>query len=79
MLIHQAHAYIRSLRNPSKRAYAEQYWNWLIDQLVTESEKPQPEHSCLSARAAQAVRMRLREFFTEPYDRDGYGHGSDGW
>jgi hypothetical protein len=49
-------AYIRRIRNPLKRAYAQAYWKWL----ASGQQGPEPERDpSLSYMAAQAVRMEL--------------------
>lgn len=53
-----ADTYIRRIRNTSKRAYAREYWYWLVfnDGRPAEAE---PKRGNLSYMAAQAVRMDL--------------------
>ena len=55
-------SYIRTLRNPRKRAYAWHYSRWLFQQMTTTNfSDPAPDHrdSNLSYLAAQAVRLRI--------------------
>jgi hypothetical protein len=66
MQVDQANCYIRAIRNPRKRAYAEQYWAWLIDLIVTGNSKEPPEPNNLGTMAKQAVQMRLSEFANPP-------------
>ena len=55
----KAWAYIRAIRNPHKRAYAERYLRYLeVLEMGEECDEPQ-RLSKLGAMAAQAVRMNL--------------------
>ena len=49
-------AYMRSIRNPAKRAYADQYWHWRRG-FVASADPP----GNLSYMAAQAVRIRVED------------------
>ena len=64
MQIDAAHSYIRAIRKPSKKGYAEHYWHWLVNRSTIDTLKPEPDwkESNLSYMTAQAVRMRLQEF-----------------
>jgi hypothetical protein len=48
-------AYIRSIRNPLKRQYAEAFARYL----ASGEEGPEPDRGALSYMGAQAVRLRL--------------------
>jgi len=50
--------YLRSIRNPAKRAYGFDYLNWM-DRTAIHEDEPEPKSPTLSAMARQAVRMRL--------------------
>ncbi len=50
----RAHAYIRAIRNKTKRAYADRYWRYLKGTYPWE-----PDRGTLSYMAAQAVQMQL--------------------
>jgi len=58
----RANAYIRSIRNAAKKAYAEQYLAWVMDGRQGHNG-PEWDRSKLSYMGAQAVRMNLDEFF----------------
>lgn len=62
MLIDQAHRYIKAIRNPAKRAYAEHYWAYLVDNIVRNVTTDSPQPSGLTYMAAQAVRLNLHTF-----------------
>jgi hypothetical protein len=54
----RAGCYVRRIKNPDKRAYADQYLQYLLGQV-----KPEPERGALSVMAAQAVRLQLTAYF----------------
>lgn len=53
--------YVRSLRNPNKRAYARTYKVWRQNSNTPETEPCRQDYAPLSYMAAQAVRMRIDE------------------
>lgn len=52
-------AYISSIKNPAKKAYAIAYAKWAIQPIENDYFV---DPGMLSAMAAQAVRMRVREY-----------------
>ena len=50
--------YIRKIKNPSKKQYATEYYNWLKNGKRGE-EPDYTDYKSLSYMAAQAVRMNL--------------------
>ena len=61
--------YIRSLRNPNKRAYAQAYHNFLLQHDPRGDIPNGPEAKNLSAMGAQAVRMHLIQRHTDALGR----------
>lgn len=58
--VNAGRAYLKAIRAPLKKAYAEAYWQWLAQTKVYSNPSPEPERPAhLSAMAAQAVRMNL--------------------
>lgn len=57
----QERSYLRSIRNPVKRAYGFDYVNWLERGSMAEDTPPPAVPAGLSYMAAQAVRMRLAD------------------
>lgn len=54
-----AKEYIYRLKSPQKRAYAEQYWRWLVETTVTDNRPEPPQPSGLNPRAVVSVRNNL--------------------
>ena len=70
MLIDESARYVRSIRNVSKRGYAEHYRAYLIAVSCLKGGADRPDliepdwqNANLSYMGAQAVRMRLAEYF----------------
>jgi len=61
-----AKKYIRSIRNESKRDYAERYYRWILDGGLDRDENgPEWNRNTLSYMAAQSVRMNLDLIYRE--------------
>lgn len=56
--IEEARKYVRKIKNPNKRAYAERFLRYIESNFQKNLEPPPPK-SYLSLMAEQAVRMRL--------------------
>lgn len=64
----EAKAYVRNLRNPLKRAYAQSYLLWLCQEgrdFKTGLLRPAPGSGSLPYMAAQAVRLELGQMMPE--------------
>ena len=64
----KAKAYVRGIRNPAKRAYAQSYLLWLCQEgkdFRTGKPRTCPSGAGLSYMAAQAVRNQLDEYQRE--------------
>lgn len=60
--ITEACRYVDHIRHPVKKAYAKDYYQWCR----SGRQGPSPDRRSLSFMGAQAVRIRLDEFFPWP-------------